>query len=186
MGTYSEDNAIAIGNDLKKSKAIIADFRDYTNPKTISIIWYCLLPWETHVTTVSLPKKRLPGYFYTRKEYWGGTNCEFVQRYKGKIVALVNERTQSSAEYCTMALQSIPHTIVIGSQTSGADGNVVINQLPGPLQIIFSGLGVYYPDGTPTQRVGVRIDEVVNPTLEGVKAGRDEVLERAIEILNEK
>jgi len=51
---------------------------------------------------------------------------------------------------------------------------------------MISGIGIFYPDGGQTQRVGVRINEIVEPTIEGVKAGRDEVLERAIEILNEK
>lgn len=51
---------------------------------------------------------------------------------------------------------------------------------------MISGIGVFYPDGGQTQRVGVRIDEIVEPTIEGVKAGRDEVLERAIEIITDQ
>ena len=89
----------------------------------------------------------------------------------------------SQAEYTTMVLQANPRTMVIGSQTNGADGNVSFVQLPGGSRTSFSGMGVYYPDGGQTQRIGVRIDEIVEPTIEGVKAGRDEVLERAIEII---
>ena len=48
-----------------------------------------------------------------------------------------------------------------------------------------SGRGVYYPDGTDLQRKGVKIDEYIEPTIAGIKAGRDEVLERAIEIIEE-
>ncbi len=36
------------------------------------------------------------------------------------------------------------------------------------------------PDKTPTQRVGIVPDTVVAPTIEGIKAGRDEVLEEAL------
>ena len=92
----------------------------------------------------------------------------------------------SQAEYTTMVLQANPRTMVIGSQTNGADGNVSFFQLPGEVNTAFSGMAVYYPDGTQTQRIGVCIDEIVEPTVEGIKAGRDEVLERAIEIINEK
>lgn len=46
----------------------------------------------------------------------------------------------------------------------------------------FSGIGVFYPDGTPTQAVGVRLDVELCPTAEGLQAGRDEVLERALEL----
>jgi carboxyl-terminal processing protease len=44
--------------------------------------------------------------------------------YHGKVIILVNELTQSHAEFTVMALQAAPHSIVIGSQTAGADGNV--------------------------------------------------------------
>ena len=47
----------------------------------------------------------------------------------------------------------------------------------------FSGIGIFYPDGTPTQTVGVRLDVEVLPTAEGLQAGRDEVLERALELV---
>jgi hypothetical protein len=46
-----------------------------------------------------------------------------------------------------------------------------------------SGIGVFYPDKTPTQRVGVIPDFVATPTLEGIRDGRDEVLERALRLI---
>jgi C-terminal processing protease CtpA/Prc len=45
---------------------------------------------------------------------------------------------------------------------------------------MISGIGVFYPDKTPTQRVGIIPDVVVTPTVAGVREGRDEVLEAAI------
>jgi hypothetical protein len=47
----------------------------------------------------------------------------------------------------------------------------------------FSGLGIYYPDNTNTQRVGVKIDIQVKPTIKGIKEGRDEVMEKALQSL---
>jgi hypothetical protein len=44
---------------------------------------------------------------------------------------------------------------------------------------MFSGIGVYYPDGTETQRIGVKIQKEVKPTIKGIEAGKDEVLEYA-------
>ena len=52
--------------------------------------------------------------------------------------------------------------------------------LPGNLEGMISGIGVFYPDGTPTQRVGIVPDLVVRPTVEGIRAGRDEVLEAGV------
>jgi C-terminal processing protease CtpA/Prc len=48
---------------------------------------------------------------------------------------------------------------------------------------MLSGLGVFYPDRRPTQRVGIMPDVVVTPTIEGIATGRDEVLERAVELI---
>lgn len=100
--------------------------------------------------------------------------------YDGKIVILVDEMTQSSAEYTSMAFRAVPGAIVVGSTTAGADGNVSTIRLPGGLGAAMSGLGVFYPDHTPTQQVGIVPDIVVRPTVEGIRAGRDEVLEAAL------
>ncbi len=100
--------------------------------------------------------------------------------YKGKIAVLVNEMTMSSAEYTAMALRAGPRAVVVGSTTAGADGNVSRIPLPGGLQTMISGIGVFYPDKTPTQRIGIVPDIVAKPTIDGIRLGRDEVLEAAL------
>ena len=50
---------------------------------------------------------------------------------------------------------------------------------PGRVQINFSGHDVRWPDGRQLQRVGLTPDIEVRPTIVGIRAGRDEVLERA-------
>lgn len=54
--------------------------------------------------------------------------------YSGKVVILVDEVTQSSAEYTAMALRTVPGAKVVGSTTAGADGNVSEFALPGGLR----------------------------------------------------
>ena len=66
--------------------------------------------------------------------------------YKGKIVIVINEMTQSQAEYTTMAFRVAPRAIVIGSTTAGADGDVSFLYLPGGIKTAISGIGIYYPD----------------------------------------
>jgi C-terminal processing protease CtpA/Prc len=43
-----------------------------------------------------------------------------------------------------------------------------------------SGIGVFYPDHSPTQRVGIVPDLVVHPTVAGIREQRDEVAEAAV------
>jgi hypothetical protein len=54
------------------------------------------------------------------------------------------------------------------------------------LLFIVTGIGVFYPDGTKTQRTGIKIDKIVKPTMEGIKAGKDELLGEAVHIINSK
>ena len=100
--------------------------------------------------------------------------------YAGKVVVLVDEVSQSQAEYTAMALRASPHAVVVGSATPGADGNVSEFALPGGLHTMISGIGVFYRDKKPTQQIGIVPDKVVYPTIEGIRDGRDEVLEEGI------
>ena len=131
------------------------------------------------------PTLALPGLFFRQEQLLyngfeeGAERC--TQPYKGRVILLVNESTQSNPEFQAMALQRCPQTLTIGSPTSGATGSIVWIPLPGQITS-FSGVGVLYPDGTQTQTVGVRLDAEVLPTAEGLQAGRDEVLERALSL----
>ena len=97
--------------------------------------------------------------------------------YMGSVVILVDEISLSQAEYTAMAFRGAPSAVVVGSMTAGADGNISQIPLPGGMSTLMSGIGVFYPDGTPTQRVGIVPDLVVRPSIAGIREGRDEVLE---------
>jgi C-terminal processing protease CtpA/Prc len=120
-----------------------------------------------------------------------GTTYKFVDytpttskwRYHGKTVLLVDERTISQAEHTGLLLEAANRTTIIGSPTMGANGDVTSVVLPGGLTAWFSGHDVRHADGRQLQRVGLQPDIVVRPTLAGVRAGRDEVLERALKFL---
>lgn len=106
--------------------------------------------------------------------------------YHGKLIVLANETTQSLAESTVMAFRAGDNTTVIGSPTAGANGSVSYIDLPGGLKTRISGVGVYYPDGRETQRIGIVPDIEVKPTIKGIREGRDEVLEKAIEFIKQR
>lgn len=105
--------------------------------------------------------------------------------YPGRVVVLVNEVSRSQAEFTAMAFQATPHATLLGSQTAGADGNTTPITLPGGLKTLMTGIGAYYPDGRETQRVGLRIDVPVCPTIAGLREGRDELRDRAVELITQ-
>ncbi len=101
-------------------------------------------------------------------------------RYKGKTVLLIDDRAGSASEHNGLWYKGANGTVFIGSPTMGMDGSVTGFMAPGNISVSFSGMDVRWPDGRQLQRVGLIPDIEVHPTIEGIRAGRDEVLERAL------
>lgn len=185
MGRLEKEEVDAMMTEFMDCKAIIFDVRNYPNGTYRAIMKY-LLPNRRPFATFSYPDPTYPGRFSRYTEPYNVGKRKNKQPYRGKVVVLQDESTQSHAEFTIMALQTAPDCTVIGSQTAGADGNVTTIKLPGGALIYFTGIGVYYPDLTETQRIGIAADIELKPTLEGIRAGKDEVLEAALELLNSK
>lgn len=166
---------------LGSTKGIVIDMRCYPSTFMPFVFATWLKNRSAPFVRFSVANIFEPGSFvYTAPLSNGGNNS---QSYKGKIVILVNEQTQSLAEYTTMALCCVQNVKVIGSTTAGADGDVSEIILPGGISTMISGIGVYYPNGTETQRIGVKIDIPMRPTISGIRTGKDELLNKAIDLL---
>ncbi|MCL5255056.1 MAG: S41 family peptidase [Gammaproteobacteria bacterium] len=100
------------------------------------------------------------------------------------IVILVDEASISQSEFSVMAWRELPNTTIIGSTTAGAIGNVRIVPLMDGLSAYFTGLRVYDKNGDDVQYVGIVPDIYIRPTPENLRAGRDVIVEKAIEFLN--
>lgn len=172
--------------DLHNTEQIILDDRSY--PK--GTVW-TLVNYLTNKTVVPAKGTTMiadspdPLTATMQDQLWTIPVTPSLLQYKGKIIILVNETTNSQAEYSCMVLQAATKKVtIIGSQTAGADGDVTGIKIPGGIQTAFSGHGVHYPDGRPTQGIGIVPDIQISPTIKGIKKGRDEVLERAILFAN--
>ena len=159
------------------TKGMIIDIRNYPSEFAPFSLGQSLVDKPTDFVKFTLPDLANPGAYHFGPPL---TLRPQQPHYAGKVVILVDEITQSSAEYTSMALRTAPGAKVVGSMTAGADGNVSNLVLPGSQTTMLSGIGVFYPDGKPTQRVGIVPDVAARPTVEGVRAGRDEVLEAGI------
>lgn len=115
---------------------------------------------------------------------------EFVQRvpsdaherWPGRTAVLVDERTQGQAEHTGLFLRAANGAVLVGSPTAGASGDLTNLTLPGGIVVTFTGQEVRLADGADLQRVGLRPDLPVRPTIAGIRAGRDEVLEAAVRL----
>ncbi|GHT17219.1 hypothetical protein FACS189429_0840 [Bacteroidia bacterium] len=171
-----------IWKEIRNTKGLIIDARNYPSDYPIYDLCDYLMPDATLFTKFTVGSIVVPGLFiFSEAVSAGKKNDDF---YQGKVIILVNELTQSSAEFHVMAYKVHPNATVIGSTTAGTDGNMSFFNLPGGISTAISGIGIYYPDGRETQRTGIVPDIEIKPTIKGIKENRDEVLEKAIEIIN--
>lgn len=172
-----------IKNTFLNAKGIIIDIRNYPATFVPFLLGNFFVSHKTPFVKFTRGNLQNPGEFVLGESL---TIPGAGKTFKGKLVVLVNEDSQSQSEYTAMAFKAGDNTTIVGSTTAGADGNVSYITLPGGLETMISGIGVYYPDGTETQRVGIVPDIIVSPTIEGIRKNKDEVLEKAIEIIKQE
>jgi hypothetical protein len=164
---------------LQSAPAIIFDMRNY--PQNFLIYQWCdsLMP-----NSVPFAKWFFPDPSYPGTGQISVTNCGPYpgnpKYYKGKVILLVNEVTQSRAEFFAMAFSKAPKALIVGSQTAGADGDIDYGTYPTETEMDYTSWGVSFSDGRQTQRVGIVPDVVVRPTIADIRAGIDPVLDTAI------
>ncbi len=144
------------------TKGLIIDIRNYPSEFVVFALGSHLVESNTPFAMFTTCDLSNPGAFH-----WGNPVSLMPQKphYAGKIVILADESSMSQAEYTSMAFRAAHGAIVVGSPTAGADGNVSPFALPGGLQSMISGIGVFYPDKKPTQRVGIVPNIEVRPSI---------------------
>ncbi|MCP4213202.1 MAG: hypothetical protein GY765_01040 [bacterium] len=186
-----------LGNDqvdkmfetFKSTRAIIFDMRGYPKGTAWSIAPRLTEKNDVVAATfkgiIAWPGRRMDNSssYYEFRQKLPKTG---KWRYKGKTVMLINENAISQAEHTGLFFEAANGTEFIGSATAGANGDVTNFLLPGGLTVYFTGQAVFHADGGQLQRKGLQPHVKVKPTIAGIRAGKDEVLDKAIEYLKEK
>lgn len=193
---YIDPSALEKGNieklmkDFCDTEGIIIDLRHYPSTVITYLLGEYIIPKQKVFACIGMPNKAMPGAFYEQEMVVGKGVLKEIQNdsrtfdsYEGKVIILMDEESQSQSEFAIMALRQAPNAIVVGSPSVGADGNVVKVSLPGEVIFSMTGLGVYTPEGEQTQRCGLKPDIECWQTVEGIKAGKDELLEEAIKLI---
>lgn len=181
LKSIKHEDISAIKKAFINTNGIIIDIRNYPSYYVPFLLGSYFVSDTTSFVKFTKSNPENPGEFTFTQDY---KIVPSKERYHGKLVIIVNEETQSQAEYTAMAFRAGDNTTIIGSTTAGADGDVAKIFLPGGIMTYISAIGVYYPNGTETQRVGIVPDIEVKPTIKGIMEGRDELMEKAIEIVN--
>jgi len=102
------------------------------------------------------------------------------------IVFLTDGRAISYAESWMGIVEAYKLGEIVGETTAGTNGNINRLQLPGGYRVVFTGMKVLKHDGSRHHGVGIAPTVPVSPTAAGLRAGRDEQLEKALEVLEKK
>ncbi len=169
--------------DLAKTKAIVFDMRGYPNGTAWALAPRLNTRGAKHGAQflqplVSLGQEMNPGAstrFFQELDVLDG-----VTPYRGKVVVLIDDRAISQSEHTCLFLEEAAGATFVGSPTHGSNGDVTYVRLPGGLRMSFTGQEVRHVDGKQLQKVGIVPDNPIRTTLAGIRAGKDEVLDRAL------
>jgi C-terminal processing protease CtpA/Prc len=125
------------------------------------------------------PDEYTPFYYY-RVEPTGNT------RYLNPIVVLTHRFTISAGETLTMSFRRLSHVTTMGDTTSGAFSDMMIRELPNGWAYTLSIGDWRDHDLVSYEGIGLAPDSVVINDPEDIHAGKDQLLETAIEYLSEK
>lgn len=172
----------AMFDALRDTRAIVFDLRGY--PKGTG--WSIAPRINRHQgTTYGAMFQRA---VVTGLDQMERTRYQFMQslppadtwRYQGEIFVLIDERAVSQSEHTALFFEATAGARFIGSNTQGANGDVTTTCLPGGVCVRFTGHDVRHADGRQLQRIGIEPHVRVTPTIAGLRAGKDEVLEAAL------
>ena len=105
------------------------------------------------------------------------------QIFKGKIVFLAQSSSISQCETWLDPLKFYRIATIIGDTSGGTNGDINGLSLKGGFYIPFTSRRVIKIDGTLLQGKGIEPDIQVKLTVKGIREGKDEIFERAIEYI---
>jgi hypothetical protein len=115
-----------------------------------------------------------------------GTYEPILPRFRSKNIFIIEPFVGSSLEtdICTIDFYKFGETI--GQSTGGFNGNVNFIPLIGGFSIRWTGMKVLKQDGSQYNLIGIKPTYPVEKTIKALNEGRDEYLEKALEILKGK
>jgi hypothetical protein len=165
---------------LANAKAVIYDQRGGTRLNFFHIIPHLI---EEPVTSTwwNIPQTIYPN----RKEVeFDKSNWNIYPKqplFRSKTVIINVPAVVSSGETAMGILDHYNLATTVGEPTAGCNGNINQINLPCGYYVCFTGMKVLKHDGSQLYLEGFQPDYPVNKTIQAIKDGRDEYLEKALE-----
>ena len=171
---------------LEKSTGLIFDLRGYPNSNG-EIISHLMKAGDTTEAWMYIPKIVHPDQqkskSYTTANWKGFFEPTLPYLGNKKVVVITDGKAISYAESLMGFVKGYKLATIVGQPTAGTNGNFNMFNLPGEIEIRWTGMKVVKHDGSQLYGIGVLPDVYVQKTVRGIREGRDEFLEKAIEIV---
>jgi C-terminal processing protease CtpA/Prc len=169
--------------NLQNAAGIIFDMRGY--PSRLSIVPLAHLIDEAitcaqwHVPLVTVPDRRDLQFSVSDWQV-----NPIAPRLTCPVAFITDGRAISYAETWMGMVEHYRLAAIVGGPTAGTNGNVNPITLPGGYSVMWTGMKVLKHDGSQHHGIGIRPTIPASRTIAGVAAGRDELLEAAIEAVS--
>jgi hypothetical protein len=174
----------SLSQELAQAKKIICDVRGYPNANTL-FISHLLNIRDTSTSWMQVPEFIYPdqeqpvGY---RRFGWG--LVPLTPHFSARVAFLIDGRAISYADAYMSFIEHYKLAEIVGEATAGTDGDINPFRLPGGYRLVWTGAKAVKHDGSQNHGIGILPTIPVKRTMAGVRAGRDEFLEKAIEVLS--
>jgi hypothetical protein len=186
LNAASADALAKVVEKLDAADGIVFDLRGYPNDAAMTVLRRLIGGPATsaywNVPIVTRPDRE--GMTFSTGGRW---NLEpQAPRWTMPVAFMTDASAISYAESIMGIVENYKLGEIVGSTTAGTNGNVNPFTLPGGIQVSWTGMQVLKHDGSRHHGVGIQPTVPVAPTAKGIAEGRDEVLEKAVEVVQAK
>lgn len=184
LNRITDDDFINALGQLASARGLIFDLREYPwNMDWITPLDYlATVPYQPDRFDIPIAyRPDRQGWRYFRDTF---TEPPAAPHLDLRVAFLTSGASISFAETYMGMVETYHLGDRVGETTAGTNGNVNYISLPGNYTLRFSGMRVTKHDGARFEGVGVPPTVPVERTYAGIAAGRDEYLEKAIEVVS--
>jgi hypothetical protein len=184
LSRISDDDLNGALDRLAAADGIVFDMRGYPFLLSPAVLGHLI---DKPVTSnwFNIPVVTQPD-----RQGWGWSSLYFFQtpvapRFTGRFAFLIDGRILSYAESLMGIVEGERLGALVGGPTAGTNGGMDPFGVVGGHTLRWTGMDIRKKDGSPHLGVGIKPTVPVSRTLAGVIAGRDELLEKGIEVVSQ-
>jgi hypothetical protein len=182
LSRISLDDFPALVDRLLAARGVVVDLRHYPQPN--NELFRLLMTRDDHTPWLHVPHFTRPDHVRVRWEDVDSTpSPDPVRHLRAPVAFLIGPRQFSFGESLAGFVADLHLGALVGSPTGGINGNIAGVAEPSGCQTTFTGMRVTRRDGAQLYQRGIAPTASVTPTIEGLRAHRDEVLDAGIAIV---